>query len=311
MNTQIPNIMSIDDHVIKINLAKNKVKNSIFEMAEAITNALNQLENSKVELAQKLGMSRGTLSKWHSIGSNNNIMEIRELAPPSFDSLYQLSVLDNHYHKYYGKENGGRKFVKLFKNKIITPLSQRNDIYKIIKLHKKKLNLKNIEIKVLDHAKFNSEIKLGILIKSKLHFNTIIISPSDNQINKWKNLSSIEDINFDYPIRSLKGINKNIFQQCLMKVKAKYIDISVNCLNSWGYNYDKIMVPKQPRSGLVDLSSEFVVLSGSKGLSKNNRFTIKSNKSADLIDYAEKTGNEPFLFIGEVINEKNWMYCVN
>ena len=311
MNTQIPNIMSIDDHVIKINLAKNKVKNSIFEMAEAITNALNQLENSQVELAQKLGMSRGTLSKWHSIGSNNNIMEIRELAPPSFDSLYQLSVLDNHYHKYYGKENGGRKFVKLFKNKIITPLSQRNDIYKIIKLHKKKLNLKNIEIKVLDHAKFNSEIKLGILIKSKLHFNTIIISPSDNQINKWKNLSSIEDINFDYPIRSLKGINKNIFQQCLMKVKAKYIDISVNCLNSWGYNYDKIMVPKQPRSGLVDLSSEFVVLAGSKGLSKNNKLPIKSNKSADLIDYAEKTGNEPFLFIGEVINEKNWMYCVN
>ena len=311
MNTQIPNIMSIDDHVIKINLAKNKVKNSIFEMAEAITNALNQLENSQVELAQKLGMSRGTLSKWHSIGSNTNIVEIRELAPPSFDSLYQLSVLDNHYHKYYGKENGGRKFVKLFKNKIITPLSQRNDIYKIIKLHKKKLNLKNIEIKVLDHAKFNSEIKLGILIKSKLHFNTIIISPSDNQINKWKNLSSIEDINFDYPIRSLKGINKNIFQQCLMKVKAKYIDISVNCLNSWGYNYDKIMVPKQPRSGLVDLSSEFVVLSGSKGLSKNNRLTIKSNKSADLIDYAEKTGNEPFLFIGEVINEKNWMYCIN
>ena len=311
MNTQIPNIMSIDDHVIKINFAKNKVKNSIFEMAEAITNALNQLENSQVELAQKLGMSRGTLSKWHSIGSNNNIMEIRELAPPSFDSLYQLSVLDNHYHKYYGKENGGRKFVKLFKNKIITPLSQRNDIYKIIKLHKKKLNLKNIEIKVLDHAKFNSEIKLGILIKSKLHFNTIIISPSDNQINKWKNLSSIEDINFDYPIRSLKGINKNIFQQCLMKVKAKYIDISVNCLNSWGYNYDKIMVPKQPRSGLVDLSSEFVVLAGSKGLSKNNRLTIKSNKSADLINYAEKTGNEPFLFIGEVINEKNWMYCIN
>ena len=311
MNTQLPNIMSLDDHVIKINLAKNKVKNSIFEMAEAITNALNQLENSQVELAQKLGMSRGTLSKWHSIGSNNNIMAIRELAPSSFDSLYQLSILDNQYHKYYGKENGGKKFVKLFKNKIVTPLSQRNDINKIIKLHKQKLNLKNTETKVLGYPKFNSEIKLSILVKSKLHFNTIIIFPTDNQINKWKNLSSIEDINFDYPIGNLKNINKNIFQQCLMKVKAKYIDISVNCLNSWGYKYEKIMVPKQPRSGLVDLSSEFVVLAGSKGLSKNNRLTIKSNKSADLIDYAEKTGNEPFLFIGEVIKEKNWMYCIN
>ncbi len=311
MNTQISNIMSLDDHVIKINLAKNKVKNSLFEMAEAITDALNQLENSQVELAKKLGMSRGTLSKWHSIGSNNNIMGIRELAPPSFDSLYKLSVLDNQYHKHYGEEEGGKKFVKLFKNKIVTPSSQRNDINKIIKLHKQKFNSLDSETKVLDYPKFNSEIKLEILVKSKLYFNTIIIFPSDNQINKWKNLFCKDDINFDYPIRSLEGINKNIFQQCLIKVKAKYIDISINCLNSWGYKYEKIMVPKQPRSGLVDLSSEFVVLTGSKGLAKNNRLNIKSDKSADLIDYAKKTGNGPFLFIGEVINEKNWMYCVN
>ena len=311
MKTQIPNIMSIDDHVKKINLAKNKVKKSIFEMADAITNALNQLENRQVELAQKLGMSKGTLSKWHSIGSNNNIMGIRELAPPSFDSLYQLSVLDNQYYKYYGKEKGGKKFVKLFKNKLVTPLSQRNDINKIIKLHKQKLKSQNIETKVLDHPKFNSEIKLEILVKSKLHFNTIIIFPSDNQINKWKNLFCKDDINLDYPISSLEGINKNIFQQCLIKVKAKYIDISINCLNSWGYKYEKIMVLKQPRIGLVDLSSEFVLLAGSKGLVKNNRLNIKSDKSSDLIDYAKKTGNEPFLFIGEVINEKNWMYCIN
>ena len=311
MKTQIPNIMSIDDHVKKINLAKNNVKKSIFEMADAITNALNQLENRQVELAQKLGMSKGTLSKWHSIGSNNNIMGIRELAPPSFDSLYQLTVLDNQYYKYYGKEKGGKKFIKLFKNKVVTPLSQRNDINKIIKLHKQKLNSQNVSTKVLDNQKFNSEIKLSILVKSKLHFNTIIIIPSDNQIDKWKNFSSIKDINFDYPIRSLEGINNNIFQQCLIKVKAKYIDISINCLNSWGYKYEKIMVPKQPRSGLVDLSSEFVVMAGSKGLAKNNRLNIKSDKSADLIDYAKKTGNEPFLFIGEVINEKNWMYCIN
>ena len=311
MKTQIPNIMSIDDHVIKINLAKNKVKNSIFEMADAITNALNQLENRQVELAHKLGMSNGTLSKWHSIGSNNNIMGIRELAPPSFDSLYQLSVLDNQYYKYYGKEKGGKKFIKLFKNKVVTPLSQRNDINKIIKLHKQKINPQNFETKVLDNKKFSSEIKLSILVKSKLHFNTIIIIPSDNQIDKWKNFSSIKDINFDYPIRSLEGLDKNIFQQCLIKVKAKHIDASINCLNSWGYKYNKIMAPKQPKSGLVDLSSKFVLVVGSKGISKIHISNIKSDKSADLIDYAKKTGNKPFLFIGEVVNEKNWMYCIN
>ena len=71
------------------------------------------------------------------------------------------------------------------------------------------------------------------------------------------------------------------------------------------------MAPKQPRSGLVDLSSQFVLVVGSKGISKIHISNIKSDKSADLIDYAKKTGNEPFLFIGEVINEKNWMYCIN
>ena len=61
----------------------------------------------------------------------------------------------------------------------------------------------------------------------------------------------------------------------------------------------------------LDLASEFVVMAGSKGLVKNNRLSIKTDKSSDLIDYAKKTGNEPYLFIGEVINEKNWMYCIN
>jgi len=41
----LPNIMSLEDHVKKINLAKSRVKNSIFEMAEAITNAVFQLED--------------------------------------------------------------------------------------------------------------------------------------------------------------------------------------------------------------------------------------------------------------------------
>jgi transcriptional regulator with XRE-family HTH domain len=39
-------------------------------VAEAITNAVNQLENRQKELAYKLGMSKGTLSKWLSKALN-------------------------------------------------------------------------------------------------------------------------------------------------------------------------------------------------------------------------------------------------
>ena len=37
---------------------------------------------------------------------------------------------------------------------------------------------------------------------------------------------------------------------------------------------------------------------------------IKSNYSVDLINYAENIGAEPFLFVGEIVKVKNWVYCV-
>ena len=304
--------MSLDDHVTKINLAKSKVKISIFEMAEAITNAVNQLENRQTELANILGMSKGTLSKWLSIGSSNSLISVKQLAPTSFDSLYQLSVLGNQYQKYLGKEKGNKNFLKLFESKNITPSSQRKDIIKFLKLHKDRINKKeNTKVEKLNEQKINSEIKLKVLVKSKLFFNTIIVVPSNDQLNKWGQCGSIEDINNDYPIKSLENVNKNIFQQCLIKVKAKNIDIAIICLKSWGFNYDKILMPTQPKKGLADLSLEFVLIIGSKGDLKNSELILKSNKTIDLIEYAQKTGVKPFLFIGEVLTAKNWIYCID
>ena len=103
MNSQVSNMMSIDDHIDKINEAKNKVQNGIFEMAEAITEAVNQLDGKQAELSEKLGMSKGTISKWVSIGSNRLLMKMKDKAPLSFNSLYQLSSLDNQYNKIYGQ----------------------------------------------------------------------------------------------------------------------------------------------------------------------------------------------------------------
>jgi len=311
MSLQISNIMSFDDHVTKINLAKQNVKVSIFEMAEAITNAVNQLENRQAELAYKLGMSKGTLSKWLSIGSSNSLISVKDLAPASFDSLYKLSALDNQYLKYFGKEKGSKNFLKLFENRNITSSSQRKDINKYIKLHKNRINKKeSIEFESLNEQKFNSEIKLKLLVKSRLSFNTVVIIPSNEQLDKWRQCHSNEGINNEYPIRSLENSDKNFFQQFIMKVKAKNIDIALSCMKSWGFNYDKILVPPQTKKGLADVSSEFIIIIGSKGKTINNDLILKSNKTIDLIEYAQKTGIEPFLLIGEVITTKNWTYCV-
>ena len=316
MNSLVSNMMSIDDHVDKINEAKNKVQNGIFEMAEAITEAVNQLDGRQAELSEKLGMSKGTISKWVSIGSNTRLVKMKDKAPLSFNSLYQLSSLDNQYNKIYGQKVAEKKFLELFENEKITPLSQRNDIDKIIRSQKKIItnktrdNVESIVTQPEGQAKttVNSEMKLQVLIKSNLFFNTIIVVPSSNQLEKWKYTRS--DINEDYPLRNLENPDKNILQQCIIKVKARDIDVAMSCLDNWGYIYSNILIPNQKKNALVSIHNEYVVIRGERGRPKDINSVIKSNNSVDLINYAENIGAEPFLFVGEIIKAKNWVYCV-
>ena len=318
MNSQVSNMMSVDDHVDKINKAKDKVQNGIFEMAEAVTEAVNQLDGRQTELSQKLGMSKGTISKWVSIGSNRRLIKMKEKTPLSFNSLYQLSTLDNQLNKYYGQEEGEQKFIELFENKKINPLSQRNDIDKILRLQKQLIKNK-IKAKSEDAIKLSknrqlspvkSEMKLQVLIKSNLFFNTIIVVPSINQIEEWKARKSERSINEHYPLKNLENLDANIFQQCIVKVKAKDIDVAISCLENWGYNYSNLLIPTQTKKALVGINQEYVVIMGTKGQSKDVQSIIKSNKSVDLIKYAENIGIKPFLFVGEVVTAKNWVYCI-
>jgi hypothetical protein len=318
MNSQVSNMMSIDDHVDKINEAKNKVQNGIFEMAEAITEAVNQLDGRQAELSEKLGMSKGTISKWVSIGSNRLLIKMKDKAPLSFNSLYQLSTLDNQYNKIYGQKLAEKKFLDLFENDKITPLSQRNDVDKIIRFQKKIITntTKDKKESIVNHPKVEartivkSEMKLNVLIKSNLFFNTIIVVPSSDQLEKWKYIRSDININEDYPLRNLENPDKNILQQCIIKVKARDIDLAMSCLNNWGYDYNNILIPIQRKNALVSIHNEYVVIRGVRGRLKEINSVIKSNNSFDLINYAENIGVEPFLFVGEIIKAKNWVYCV-
>jgi transcriptional regulator with XRE-family HTH domain len=316
MNSLVSKMMSIDDHVDKINEAKNKVQNGIFEMAEAVTEAVNQLDGRQAELSEKLGMSKGTISKWVSIGSNTRLVKMKDKAPLSFNSLYQLSSLDNQYNKIYGQKVAEKKFLELFENEKITPLSQRNDIDKIIRSQKQTItnktrdNKESIVTQPEGQVKtpVNSEMKLQVLIKSNLFFNTIIVVPSFNQLEKWKYTRS--DINEDYPLRNLENPDKNILQQCIIKVKARDIDVAMSCLDNWGYIYSNILIPNQKKNALVSIHNEYVVIRGERGRPKDINSVIKSNNSEGLINYAENIGIEPFLFVGEIIKAKNWVYCV-
>ena len=318
MNLVVSNTMSLEEHVERIKQARDKVQIGIFDMAESITDAVKQLEGRKIELAQRLGMSKGTLSKWVSIGSNRVIMNMKQEAPSSFNSLYQLSSLDNQYGKYYGEKEGEKKFVELFENKKITALSDRNDVAKIIKNHKNivkqgiDLEIEQSRQSKLDRTKaiIKSEIKLNVLVKSNLIYNTIIVIPTYDQLLKWKHFQKEEFINTDYPIGSLENLDKSIFQQCLIKIKLQDIELGLRCLRSWDFNYGDILMPNQPKKGLASMPLEYVLLKGQKGNSQKVDAFVKSDDTFDLINYAEKTGVKPFLLVGEVTASKGWVYCV-
>jgi len=318
MNLVVSNTMSLEEHVERIKQARDKVQIGIFDMAESITDAVKQLEGRQIELAQRLGMSKGTLSKWVSIGSNRVIMNMKQEAPSSFNSLYQLSSLDNQYGKYYGEKEGEKKFVELFKNKQITALSERNDIAKIIKNHKEivkqdvDLEIERSRQNKLDRTKaiIKSEIRLNVLVKSNLIYNTIIVIPTDEQLLKWNHFEGPESINTDYPIGSLKNLDRNIFQHCLIKIKVQDIEVGLRCLRSWGFDYSDILMPNQPKKGLVSMPLEYALLKGTKGNAQTVSSFIKSNNTFDLINYAEEIGVKPFLLVGEVTAIKEWVYCV-
>jgi hypothetical protein len=93
-------------------------------------------------------------------------------------------------------------------------------------------------------------------------------------------------------------------------VKARDIDVAMKCLDNWGYIYSNILIPNQRKNALVSIHNEYVVIRGERGRPKDINSVIKSNNSDDLINYAEKIGIEPFLFVGEIIKAKNWVYCV-
>ena len=96
-------------------------------------------------------------------------------------------------------------------------------------------------------------------------------------------------------------------------MKAKDIDVAISCLENWGYDYSNILIPNQTKRALVGIYDEYVVIRGARGVPqvKDIRSDIRSNNSIDLINYAEKIGVKPFLFVGEIITTKNWVYCVD
>jgi hypothetical protein len=137
-----------------------------------------------------------------------------------------------------------------------------------------------------------------------------VVVPLQEQLNHWRKSDLFQEINVEYPLGDLQNKDQSIFQVCLIKVRGEDLDLGIKALNSWGYNYNKVLTPKQPKSSFIDMSSDFFVLIGSNSKIKKENFIMRSDETIDLIGYAQKIGEQPYLLVGEKINVKDWIYCV-
>ena len=88
----ISNSLSLDEHVNRIKTAREKLHTGMFETAHCIADAVEQLDGEQQELCDKLSMSKGTLSKWISIGSNQFLMNNQKHLPPPIVTGKQCAV---------------------------------------------------------------------------------------------------------------------------------------------------------------------------------------------------------------------------
>ena len=78
--------LSIAHHVKTIEAARKRVKDAIFDVVDAILDAENHLDETAFQdaLGVEIGMSKGTISKWLSIGKSPFISENRRVLPCTF-----------------------------------------------------------------------------------------------------------------------------------------------------------------------------------------------------------------------------------
>jgi transcriptional regulator with XRE-family HTH domain len=127
------NKMSLDEHVAHIQDALGRAKLAIFEVAGAIRAARDELGDEIVnsELADRLGMSKGTLSKWLRIASSDFILSNQNAVPSTFTSLYNLTQLESQYQQAYSSDAENR-LLRLIEQGKITPASEIEEIKSLL-----------------------------------------------------------------------------------------------------------------------------------------------------------------------------------
>ena len=318
-----PGTLTVEEHFDKIINIREELKRNTVEFAISI----NELRKEHPlltldEIGERLSMSKGTLSKWVSIGEHRIVSASKRNLPSSFSGLYQLVLLDSDFQKHYGEGQGKKKFDELFSTydfQSDTDGTLVNDVYskrkQFIITSKKKLREKQVKdyygAGKTEVVKQTKVYTIKELLKTDVYFNGYIVIPTKEQISEWKNLKLKSYIHDNYPLTDTRNTHHNSNQHCLIKVPIKDLEVGIMCLNAWGFTYRDSLIPQQKEQGFKRMINEEIIVRGERG--QPNKLEIKSIKSVstdDIMDFVEQLEKPPYLLVGEVSERKSWLSCV-
>ena len=318
--TYISNITSeleIESYVKTINDQLSKLKKSIFSLSVSISDCCNNIQDNDTqkEISKRLGVSHSYFSKLKSIGSCELIRQNHERLPPTINGLYNFTNLFNTYRDNFGLDEGTKKCLDLIGTEI-TPTSRSKDIYQLVVDLKKDLSRKKRTKQksfdtILDDK--TETTTLDDLIENQNRFNSFLICLNGETLKKYKDYLT-SDIQEDFPLCELRDVTvtgKSV--NCLMKLPINKLDIGIQILKGFGFNYRNTFIPHQPTKGFQHIGSDTIIVHGQRGSSKSHvdLNNIKSSEVEDLMSYSDQVFDGPHLNVFDDTIKEGWKCIIH
>lgn len=312
------NHLTIDQHVDRIRSALNRARSAVFELVDAIKSAHDELGNDvfQSQLAERLGMSASTLSRWLQIGNSQFLMNQQARLPGTFSSLYDLTRLEKVYVEQYGPTEAERRLAKLLEDGKVNPTSEQSEIQALLKsiddrVKKKKKKEREARINSLaerNEIEASTHATLPELLSQGAIFRTFVVIPPKELLSRWGDQGIFEsDIAEQFPLMELRSPSLTETVLCLLAVPANQVDAGLKMLSAFGFSYRDMFVPNHEGTGLSLVKSEQVILRGERGMGRKlSERHMASVKLDSILAFAEAEGAGPNLLVFDKTERAGW-----
>ena len=305
----LSNTLSFEDHVHRVLQCKIKVKDSLFDLIDAVSEAYINSEDQQRELSTRISISQTMIAKYNRIANSKIIQMNKSKVPSVFSSLYEICLLEKEYDD---NKEAAKQFIQplpkdistYFVTNKINPNTETAEITFLLEKTRRQLRelKKNTKEDFLNSKSgavgYNTDgdyEKLDQLIDKGVKVKTILLSPSSSQLTKWANEGVFEnDIRDEFPLHHVRGTTNNGSICCFIEVDNSNLDVGIKLLNTFGFKYRQTFFPASNKNTCL--------LFGERGRSSR----ILYEETNNIFDIAEMVGDGPYLSLYKDAKREHW-----